>query len=238
MTIPTTEISARASGLPVQAIREVMELAWRQPDAIHLEVGEPGFPTPAHIVEAAARVARDGHTKYRPNTGIVALREALAEKVGRVNGYAATPDQVVVGAGGVQVLHTVLLALTDPGDEILLPDPASPDFVQMAHLLGITAPTTTRRRTPVSCRPWMSWRSSSRRARGCSWSTPRRTRSARSSRQTARPSWSHSPSATGCGSCRTSATTRSRSTARSPAPWPWRPARASSASTRSPRCTR
>lgn len=136
MTAPTTDISTRAAGLPHQAIREVMELAWRRPDAIHLEVGEPGFPTPAHIVEAAARAARDGHTKYTPNAGIVPLREALAEKVARVNGYEATPDQVVVGAGGVQVLHNVLLALTDPGDEILLPDPAWPDFVQMAHLLG------------------------------------------------------------------------------------------------------
>ena len=138
MTTRTTDISARAAGLPHQAIREVMELAWRRPDAIHLEVGEPGFPTPPHIVEAAARAARDGHTKYTPNAGIATLREALAEKVGRVNGYAASPDQVVVGAGGVQILHNLLLALTDPGDEILLPDPAWPDFVQMAHLLGTT----------------------------------------------------------------------------------------------------
>jgi len=137
-TTRTTDISARATGLPHQAIREVMELAWRRPDAIHLEVGEPGFATPPHIVEAAARAARDGHTKYTPNAGIVPLREALAEKVGRINGYEASPEQVVVGAGGVQVLHNVLLALTDPGDEILLPDPAWPDFVQMAHLLGTT----------------------------------------------------------------------------------------------------
>jgi aspartate aminotransferase len=136
MTTRTTDISARATGLPHQAIREVMELAWRRPDAIHLEVGEPGFPTPAHIVEAAAEAAREGHTKYTPNAGIVPLREALAEKVARVNGYEATPDQVVVGAGGVQILHNVLLALTDPGDEVLMPDPAWPDFVQMAHLLG------------------------------------------------------------------------------------------------------
>jgi len=138
MTAHTSVLSARATGLPHQAIREVMELAWRNPEAIHLEVGEPGFPTPPHIVEAAARAARDGHTKYTPNAGIVPLREALAEKVQRVNGYEATPDQVVVGAGGVQVLHNLLTALTDPGDEILLPDPAWPDFVQMAHLLAIT----------------------------------------------------------------------------------------------------
>jgi aspartate aminotransferase len=138
MTTRTTDISARATGLPHQAIREVMELAWRRPDAIHLEVGEPGFATPPHIVEAAARAARDGYTKYTPNAGIVPLREALADKVRRVNGYEVSPEQVVVGAGGVQVLHNVLLALTDPGDEILLPDPAWPDFVQMAHLLATT----------------------------------------------------------------------------------------------------
>ncbi len=138
MTTPTTEISARANGLPHHPIREVMELAWRTPDAIHLEVGEPGFPTPPHIVEAAARAARDGYTKYTPNAGIVPLREALAEKIARVNGYEAATEQVVVGNGGTQVLHLVLLALTDPGDEVLLPSPAWPDFVQMAHLLGAT----------------------------------------------------------------------------------------------------
>jgi aspartate/methionine/tyrosine aminotransferase len=136
MTTPTTDISARATGLPSHPIREVMELAWRRPDAIRLEVGEPGFPTPPHIVEAAARAAREGHTKYTPNAGIPPLREAIAEKIARVNGYEVTPDQVVVGNGGTQILHLVLLALMDPGDEVLMPDPAWPDFAQMAHLLG------------------------------------------------------------------------------------------------------
>jgi aspartate aminotransferase len=138
MTTRTTAISARAAALPPHPIREVMELAWSRPDAIHLEVGEPDFPTPAHIVEAAARAARDGHTKYTSNAGIMPLREALADKVERVNGYAASPEQVVVGAGGVEVLHNLLLALTDPGDEVLLPDPAWPNFAQMAHLQTLT----------------------------------------------------------------------------------------------------
>ena len=97
-------ISRRADRLPVQAIREVMELAWANPDAIHLEVGEPDFPTPDNVVEAAARAAREGHTKYTPNAGIPALREALAAKVGRVNGYAAGAEQVVVSAGGVEAM--------------------------------------------------------------------------------------------------------------------------------------
>src|SRR4051794_18051818 len=93
MTTRTSDISARATGLPHQAIREVMELAWRRPDAIHLEVGEPGFPTPPHIVEAAARAARDGHTKYTPNAGIVPLREALADKVGRSTATRRRPTR-------------------------------------------------------------------------------------------------------------------------------------------------
>jgi aspartate aminotransferase len=132
-------ISRRSAGLPVQAIREVMELAWAQPDAIHLEVGEPDFPTPEHVVEAAARAAREGHTRYTPNAGIPALREALADKVGRVNGYAAGADQVVVSAGGVEAIHATLTTLADPGDEVLLPDPTWPDFVQMTALLGTPA---------------------------------------------------------------------------------------------------
>jgi aspartate aminotransferase len=141
-------VSARARTLPVQAIREVMELAWRRPDAIHLEVGEPGFPTPPHIVEAAARAARDGYTRYTPNAGIVPLRTALADKVARVNGYDASPEQVVVGAGGVEVLHNLLLALTDPGDEVLLPDPAWPNFAQMAHLQALSPRFYTQRFLP------------------------------------------------------------------------------------------
>jgi aspartate/methionine/tyrosine aminotransferase len=132
-------ISRRAERLPAQAIREVMELAWAQPDAIHLEVGEPDFPTPEHVVEAAARAAREGHTRYTPNAGIPALREALADKVGRVNGHAASADQVVVSAGGVEAIHATLTTLADPGDEVLLPDPAWPDFVQMTALLGTPA---------------------------------------------------------------------------------------------------
>jgi aspartate/methionine/tyrosine aminotransferase len=133
---PVRGISERSRRLPVQAIREVMELAWANPDAIHLEVGEPDFPTPDNVVEAAARAAREGHTKYTPNAGIPPLREALAAKVGRVNGYEAGAEQVVVSAGGVEAIHATLTTLADPGEEVLMPDPAWPDFVQMAALLG------------------------------------------------------------------------------------------------------
>jgi aspartate aminotransferase len=122
--------------MPVSRIREVMELAWKVPDAIHLEVGEPDFPTPPHVVEAAYAAARSGHTRYAPNAGLPELREALAEKVTGRNGYEARPEQVVVTQGGVEALYSVLLTLLDPGDEVLLPDPAWPNFRMISHLLG------------------------------------------------------------------------------------------------------
>jgi aspartate/methionine/tyrosine aminotransferase len=122
--------------MPVSRIREIMELAWKDSEAIHLEVGEPDFPTPEHVVEAAHEAARAGHTRYAPNAGLPQLREALADKVTRRNGYTARPDQVVVTQGGIQALYLVLSALLEPGDEVLLPDPAWPNFRMIAHLLG------------------------------------------------------------------------------------------------------
>jgi aspartate aminotransferase len=128
--------SSIASSMPVSRIREIMELAWKDPEAIHLEVGEPDFPTPDHVIEAAHKAARAGHTRYAPNAGLPELREALADKVVRRNGYEARPDQVVVTQGGIQALYLVLRALLEPGDEVLLPDPAWPNFRMIAHLLG------------------------------------------------------------------------------------------------------
>ena len=128
--------SSIASSMPVSRIREIMDLAWEDPEAIHLEVGEPDFPTPSHIIEAAHEAARAGHTRYAPNAGLPELREALADKVAQRNGYEPRPDQVVVTQGGIQALYLVLRALLEPGDEVLLPDPAWPNFRMIAHLLG------------------------------------------------------------------------------------------------------
>ena len=122
--------------MPVSRIREVMELAWKDPEAIHLEVGEPDFPTPEHVVEAAHEAARVGFTRYAPNAGIPELREALSEKVTLRNGYGACAEQVVVTQGGIQALYLALRALLEPGDEVLLPDPAWPNYRMIAHLLG------------------------------------------------------------------------------------------------------
>jgi aspartate aminotransferase len=128
--------SSFASRIPRSGIREVMEIAAALPDVIHLEVGEPDFVTPRHIMTAAAEAAARGHTGYAPNAGIGPLREALAERLTRRRGYEVTVDQVVVTNGGTGALYSSLAALVAPGDEVLLPDPGWPNYVGMVTLLG------------------------------------------------------------------------------------------------------
>ena len=112
---------------------------------IHLEAGEPDFPTPPHIVEAGMRALRDGHTTYTQSSGIQPLRVAIAESM-RDRGVIAEPDNVVVVPGSKLALFHVLTALLEEGDEVLLPT---------RRIRPFTAAVTTfaggRRRT-VHCR--------------------------------------------------------------------------------------
>ena len=81
-----------------------MDLAATIPDVIDLEVGEPNFETPPHIVEAAAAAAESGHTKYTASRGYVSLREAISKKLRTTNGIAATVDEITVTSGAVTAL--------------------------------------------------------------------------------------------------------------------------------------
>jgi aspartate aminotransferase/aminotransferase len=125
--------------MPRSGIREVMDLARGREGVLHLEVGEPDFPTPEHIVEAGARALRDGHTKYTANAGTASLREAIAGKLAGRNGLAVHPDQVVVTHGAVNALLTALMVLVEPGEGILIPDPGWPNYQMMATMLGAEA---------------------------------------------------------------------------------------------------
>ncbi len=134
-------VNPALAGMPSSGIREVMYAALRRPDAIRLEVGEPDFPTPAHIVEASHVAAMEGHTGYVGSAGIPQLREALALKVRERNHHAVSAEQVIVCQGGVEGIYSSLLALTTPGDEVLIPEPAWPNFLMMARLLNLRAVT-------------------------------------------------------------------------------------------------
>lgn len=113
-----------------------MDLAAALPDVLHLEVGEPDFATPGHIVEAAVAAARAGFTHYTPNAGLPELRDAIASVVSPLHGRPVAREQVVVTSGSVCGLMTSLMALLEPGEEVLLPDPGWPNYEMMVVSLG------------------------------------------------------------------------------------------------------
>lgn len=113
------------SAFTVLARAKQLEAAGR--DVLHLEIGEPDFPTPPHIVEAAIRALRDGRTRYAPAAGIPSLRDAIADSL-RARGLWADRRQVLVTSGSKPMLFYALLAVLEPGDEVLVPDPGFPIY--------------------------------------------------------------------------------------------------------------
>src|SRR5947208_5565249 len=104
---------------------------------IHLEIGEPDFETPAHIIEAAKKALDDGYTHYGPTQGLPELREAIAEHVSTTRrGIKIGAQHVCVTPGGKPILFFPMLALLEPGDEVIYPDPGFPIYQSMAQFLG------------------------------------------------------------------------------------------------------
>jgi aspartate aminotransferase/aminotransferase len=122
--------------MPRSAIREIMALAAERPDVIHLELGEPDLPTPEHVVAGAFEAARAGWTRYTSNAGLASLREAIAVRASRSAGAPVAPDRIVVTVGAVGALFTAIMAVVDPGDEVLIPDPGWPNYESIVHLAG------------------------------------------------------------------------------------------------------
>ena len=105
---------------------------------IHLEIGEPDFPTPPHIVEAAKRALDEGWTHYGPPQGLPELREAVAEDVSRRRGIRVGPEHVSIVPGGKPIIFFSMLALLNPGDEVIYPNPGFPIYESMIRTLGAT----------------------------------------------------------------------------------------------------
>lgn len=103
-------------------------------DVINLSVGEPDFPTPAHIKAAAEQAIRDNFSFYSPVPGFMSLRKAIAGKLSRENGLNFAPEQIVVGNGAKQALCNVILATVNPGEEVIIPTPAWVSYVEMVKL--------------------------------------------------------------------------------------------------------
>ena len=105
---------------------------------IHMEIGEPDFPTPVNIVEAGRQALADGWTKYGATQGDPELREVIAELVSKSRGIAVSAQNVVVTPGGKPILFFPLLALLEPGDEVLYPNPSFPIYESVIRYCGAT----------------------------------------------------------------------------------------------------
>ncbi len=108
-------------------------------NVIHLEIGEPDFPTPRHIVEAGKRALDEGWTKYGPTQGFPELREAIAAYISRTRNIAVGAENVCVVPGGKPIMYFLMTALLEPGDEVVFPDPSFPIYESLIHFLGATA---------------------------------------------------------------------------------------------------
>ena len=105
---------------------------------VHLEIGEPDFATPSHIVEAAKQALDSGWTHYGPTQGYPDFREVVAKYVSRTRGIDVGPERVSIVPGGKPIIFFPMLALLEPGDEVIYPNPGFPIYQSMIQFLGAT----------------------------------------------------------------------------------------------------
>lgn len=133
------QIAERISRLGVEGAFAVLQkaraLEAQGRDIIHLEIGEPDFPTPAHVVEAAKRALDEGFTHYGPTMGLPELRQSIALHTKRTHGFEPAIDRICVTPGAKPVLFFAMLATLEKGDEVIYPDPGFPIYASMIRFL-------------------------------------------------------------------------------------------------------
>ena len=135
-------VAARMNDLGTESAFEVLAraraLEAQGKEIIHLEIGEPDFETPRHIVEAGMQAISDGFTHYAPTAGLPELREAIARNSREVRGTDTDPTNIVVTPGAKPIMFYVLLALAEPGVEVIYPNPGFPIYESMIKFAGAT----------------------------------------------------------------------------------------------------
>ena len=104
-------------------------------DVVHLEIGEPDFDTPKNIKEAAAKALNAGYTHYTPSAGMQELRQTIAEYISKTRNLDISPDEVVVTPGAKPIMFYSILALVNPGDEVLYPNPGFPIYESLINFV-------------------------------------------------------------------------------------------------------
>ena len=135
-------VAARMHDLGTESAFEVLAraraLEAQGKEIIHLEIGEPDFETPRHIIEAGMQAISDGFTHYAPTAGLPELREAIARNSREVRGTDTDPANIVVTPGAKPIMFYVLLALAEPGVEVIYPNPGFPIYESMIKFAGAT----------------------------------------------------------------------------------------------------
>ena len=129
-------IQALAPSATLAMSQKSAELKAQGVDVINLSVGEPDFFTPDHIKQAAKQAVDDNFSFYSPVPGYLSLRKAISAKLKNENGLDYSPEQIVVGNGAKHSLCNTVMALVNPGDEVIIPTPAWVSYVQMVNLAG------------------------------------------------------------------------------------------------------
>ena len=119
-----------------ETLAKAKELERQGKHIVHLEIGEPDFDSPEHVIDAAKKALDDGFTHYGPSAGQPELREAIAAHQGEFNGYSISPERVIVTPGGKPVMFFSILALAQEGDEVIYPNPGFPIYESMINYSG------------------------------------------------------------------------------------------------------
>lgn len=153
MATVSDRIQALAPSATLAMSQKSNELKAQGVDVINLSVGEPDFTTPDHIKEAAKKAVDENFSFYTPVPGYLSLRKAVSGKLKNENNLDYAPEQIVVGNGAKHALCNAIMALVNPGDEVVIPTPAWVSYMQMVILAGgenVLVPTTLHTNFKVS----------------------------------------------------------------------------------------
>src|SRR5260370_24949314 len=135
-------LAARVRSFGFEAGTEILAAAYKLEaggrDIVHLDLGEPDFPTPRNIVEVAERAIESGRTHYTPPGGLWPARVAAAEFIHDTRGLEISPQKVIFTSGSTQGLMFTMLALVEEGSEVIVPDPGYPIYAALVQIAGGT----------------------------------------------------------------------------------------------------
>ncbi|TLD70021.1 pyridoxal phosphate-dependent aminotransferase [Phragmitibacter flavus] len=136
MDLIAKHIAELSPSLTLSITSQAKELKKQGVDVLSFGAGEPDFNTPKHITEAAIKALQDGHTRYTESAGLLELREALSAKLSMDNGISYEPSQISVNCGAKHSCYNAILAVCNPGDEVIIPAPYWTSYPEMVRMVG------------------------------------------------------------------------------------------------------